>query len=86
MAMRLSSQLSSDENNNESKRKGPMWHAHSIKLPHVDKLLFFALIICSVLMSELKPAYSQDAKFNRSYGNGMLKGIKSDIKKPSFSI
>ena len=61
-----------------------MWHSRSIKLPHVDKLLFFALILCSFLMSDLKPAYSQDARFNRSYGNGMLKGIKSDIKKYYF--
>jgi carboxyl-terminal processing protease len=61
-----------------------MWRARSIKLHHADKLLFFAIALCSALMSDLKPAYSQDARFNRSYGNGMLKGIKSDIKKYYF--
>jgi C-terminal processing protease CtpA/Prc len=65
-----------------------MRNARPMQLSYAGKVLLFLLLISSVVMSGLKPAYSQDARFNRSYGNGMLKGIKSDIKKyyfdPSF--
>jgi len=55
-----------------------------MQLSCTGKFLLLSLLISSVAMFGLKPSYSQNARFNRSYGNGMLKGIKSDIKKYYF--
>ncbi len=58
-----------------------MRNTHSMQIGNAGKLLLLTLVTSSVLVGGLKPAYTQDARFNRSYGTAMLKTIKSDLKK-----